>query len=181
MHCIDPVERNAKAGMTLLEVMVGMAVFSLLGAGLWMNVSLTNQSFQFNTLSNRDSIRASNVINRMVHGTPNYWGIRLASPTMSVVEQDGDGWEATLRHNILDTSGLPAVMQTTEMPWVYDAGNGTITVDGTLVADNVISSTMELMGDKIHVSVEIKPSTGRREDRLDTHSEMKTDVYLRNR
>jgi prepilin-type N-terminal cleavage/methylation domain-containing protein len=158
---------SAKAGMTMVEVMMAVAVFALLGAGIWMNVILANKSFQYNRISNANVNTASNVINRLAHGTPGFWGMRVASRSSATVEPTGvlgadgqAGWRATLRHNIYDTSELPAVMQDGEKIWTYDPIDREIDVDGAVVAEQVEDSYFRIQNGSIVLGVRVETEAG---------------------
>ena len=71
--------QDARAGMTLVEVMMALAILGLLSAGLWSNVFMTQRSFAYNRISNQNVNEASLALVRMAHGSQDYWGIRVSS------------------------------------------------------------------------------------------------------
>jgi hypothetical protein len=93
--------------------------------------------------------------------------MRVASRSSATVEPTGvlgadgqAGWRATLRHNIYDTSELPAVMQDGEKIWTYDPIDREIDVDGAVVAEQVEDSYFRIQNGSIVLGVRVETEAG---------------------
>jgi hypothetical protein len=103
----------------------------------------------------------------MANGTQDFWGMRAASRSMSsviptgVTGLDGQaGWQATLEHNIQDTSGLPTVLQDGTKVWTYNPLTRQIVVDGTVVAEQIEDSYLRMENGSLVVGVRVESENG---------------------
>jgi hypothetical protein len=78
-----------------------------------------------------------------------------------VAGPDGQaGWQATLEHNIQDTSSLPSVMQDGEKVWTYNPLTRQIDVDGTVVAEQIEDSYFRIENGSIVLGVRVESENG---------------------
>jgi hypothetical protein len=93
--------------------------------------------------------------------------MRAASRSMSSVVPTGVvgpagqvGWQATLAHNIDDTSDMPLVMQDGVKVWTYNPTTQQISVDGTVVAGQIADSYLQITNGDIVLGVRVENETG---------------------
>ncbi|WFB34830.1 prepilin-type N-terminal cleavage/methylation domain-containing protein [Kiritimatiellota bacterium B12222] len=178
MHC---TRSNKKEGMTLVELLISVTIFGLLGAAIWTNVYMHGKSFIFNRGTNLNSQEASFVINRLANGGASYWGLRTASKGESTVTLTGvngsdgqQGWRAVVRHTVdLTTEDLPTVMDDVEQWITFNPVDQTIDVDGVVVGENVTDSYFRIQGDEILLGVEVAPDTQGKISVLETQIRMR--------
>jgi type II secretory pathway pseudopilin PulG len=168
--------------MTLVEVMMAVSVFALLSAGLWANVSLVQRSFAFNRTSNQNVNQASLSLLRMANGTPDYWGMRVSSRTLTTVENTGVtgsggqlGWRLSCEHNVEDPDGLPDLLETRVQVWTYNPLTRNIDVNGTVVFTDVEDSYARIENGSILVGIRIEEATGGSDAMMETRIRMRNE------
>lgn len=156
------INQKSREGMSLVEVMISMTIFGVLGVAIWSNVLMHGRSFIYNRASNANVSGASFVINRLVYGGSNYWGLRIASGSSTTVAftgvngSDGQlGWQADVRQT-LKVEDQPAVLDTHQQLITYNPLNETIDVNGTVVGEGVTDSYFRIQGNKILFGVQVE-------------------------
>ena len=156
MHFDKP---TSKAGMTMVEVMISISIFGMLGAAVWSNVFLHGQSYLYNRISNGNMQEASHIIDRLVHGNQNVWGLRAASSSETTVVSTGvfsesgvAGWQATVEHNV-DMDDRPDILDTEQLVITYDPVAQTLDLNGELVGRSVADSYMQIVGEELRLGV----------------------------
>lgn len=182
MHSVNPPSAShpSKSGMTMVEVMISLALFSLLSASVWSNVLVQGRSYLFNRISNGNTQEASHVIDRLVYGNRTVWGLRAASQSETAVVLTGlvgtggaQGWRATVRHNV-DTPDRPEILDTEELVITYHPVDQTIDVNGEIVGRSVENSYFQVADGEIRLGVLVVQE----EDGIE--SIMETVVHMRN-
>ncbi|MGA0333100.1 MAG: PulJ/GspJ family protein [Kiritimatiellia bacterium] len=174
-------EFKSKAGLSLVEVMISLSIFGLLGAAIWSNVLMHGRSFIYNRASNANTSEASFVVNRLVYGGSNYWGLRVASSSETTVAPTGVtgssgqvGWQADVRQNV-EADNSPAILATTQQLITYNPVAETLDVNGTIVGRGVTDSYFIIQGREILLGVQVEAEPRGR------ISLMETQIKMRNR
>lgn len=169
-----------KAGMTMVEVMISISIFGMLGAAVWSNVFLQGQSYLYNRISNGNIQEASHIIDRLVHGSSDTWGLRTASSSQTMVVATGvtgptgsSGWQATVEHNV-DIDDRPDILDTELLLITYHPVDRTIDVNGEVVGRSVEDAYLQVVGEEIRLGVLVVQE----DDGLE--SIMETTIRMRN-
>jgi prepilin-type N-terminal cleavage/methylation domain-containing protein len=177
MPCIK--HSHTKAGLTLVEVMIALSIFGLLSAAIWTNVLMHGRSFIYNRASNANVTEASFVVNRLVYGGSNYWGLRIASRSACTVAatgvtgSDGQiGWQADVRHSVDDTY-QPDILSDHQQLITYDPVAETVDVDGTVVGEGVTDSYFRIEDGNILLGIQIERLPQGRVSLMETRIKMR--------
>ncbi len=146
--------------------MVAMAIAGLLGMGLFGNIMMHGRSFRYNQTSNQNVHQAGMALQRVIYGTPDYWGLRMASrtalqvvPTGAVGENGALGWQVVYRHNLLVTDDMPASFSQPQQTLLFDPQAQTLTLNGHEVARNVVDAYFDYNGRVAGMGLQIEHET----------------------
>jgi len=174
------IDRTSKAGLTLVELMVSLAMFTLLSTAIWANVMLQGRSFVYNRTSNLNVRDAGFLVNRMVYGSSARWGLRLASQNMTRVDPTGRvgtngaiGWRAVVNHNVDDAAAPAMLDMVPTQTYEFDPVAMTITLNGVTLGENVIDSYFDLVGENIELGVQVEAEAGGAQTVMETRIRMR--------
>lgn len=146
--------------------MVAMSIAGLLGMGLFGNIMMHGRSFRYNQTSNQNVHQAGMALQRVIYGTPNYWGMRMASrsgmqvvPTGVVGDNGALGWQVVYRHNLLVTDDMPESFSQHQQTLVFDPRAQTLTLNDHEVARNVVDAYFEYNGRVAGMGLQIEHET----------------------
>lgn len=80
---------SSKKGYSLIEVMLSMAITSVIGAALLANIGLQREIFSFTRASNQNVMQSGLLMHRLFHGDGDFWGLKLASREDTVLTATG--------------------------------------------------------------------------------------------
>lgn len=162
MPCIKSVLCSDKKGFSLTEIMIALSIFSLLTLGMAGSVMMKGRSFRYNVASNQNIQDASNALQRIVYGDGAHWGLRVASRSRlfvvsnGLVGPDGQlGFQVNYEHTIPITHSTPSNMAEPEQTLIYDPLARSLSLNGTLIAENVMDAYFTFNGSSASLGLQV--------------------------
>ena len=158
-------------GFTLTEVMVALAVFSLVIAGAMPVYIMCNRNWHSTSLSMQAATETSMALERMVYGAGLQYGLRSAVATSVVVSTTGTSWTVQYVNsegmtNFFSYSSSQTVLRYLGSGWS----------DWMLIGTNITACVISNSSGGMSISV----TTGITEGRYSVTNTMNTYVSYRN-
>jgi prepilin-type N-terminal cleavage/methylation domain-containing protein len=161
MHTRIKQKRN-KLGFTLAEVLVAMAIFTVVSTGATLSFSMGLRAYRLATAETDASLQASTTLSRIAYGIGNNCGLRAAFVPVTALSGN-DGWQITFSVP-KDTSGADVQVSTLR----YDRATKKIMIrpndntPWTTIGRNIVNSTISTTGTSVEIMVQARATIGMR-------------------
>lgn len=156
------INKSGKAGFTLTEIIFAIGILGLLFGGMVGVMASQGKIAYFNQTSNRNLVDAGVVVQRLLEGGADYWGIRNASrravssePTEVVGLNGSTGWQAVYRHDISFPGAVPEPFSVEEQTLVFNPVDRTLALNGSVIGRNVVDSYFVYNNPTVSVGVQV--------------------------